>query len=40
VFLTGKWGGTGVKNVEEFDPDPFLQKLAASPIYFCLVVQA
>jgi len=30
MFLTGKWGGTGVKNVEEFDPDPFLQKLAAS----------
>lgn len=30
MFLTSKWGGAGVKNVEEFDPDPFLQKLAAS----------
>lgn len=28
--LTGKWGGAGVFNVEEFDPDPFLAKVAAS----------
>jgi saccharopine dehydrogenase (NAD+, L-lysine-forming) len=27
MLLTGKWGGTGVKNVEEFDPDPFLDVL-------------
>jgi len=27
MVVTGKWGGTGVKNVEEFDPDPFLEKL-------------
>ncbi len=27
MLLTGKWGGTGVKNVEEFNPDPFLEKL-------------
>lgn len=27
MVLTGKWGGTGVKNVEEFDPDPFMEKL-------------
>ena len=27
MFLTGKWTGAGVFNVEEFDPDPFLDKL-------------
>ena len=27
MVVTGKWTGTGVKNVEEFDPDPFLEKL-------------
>ncbi|NBC09453.1 MAG: saccharopine dehydrogenase family protein [Bacteroidetes bacterium] len=27
MVLTGKWGGAGVFNVEEFDPDPFLDKL-------------
>ncbi|MDR1653161.1 MAG: saccharopine dehydrogenase family protein [Prevotellaceae bacterium] len=30
MFLTGKWQGAGVFNVEEFDPDPFLEKLAES----------
>jgi saccharopine dehydrogenase (NAD+, L-lysine forming) len=29
-MLTGKWAGKGVFNVEEFDPDPFMEKL---PIY-------
>ena len=28
MFLTGKWGLKGVRNVEEFDPDPFLEQLA------------
>lgn len=28
MFLTGKWVMPGVRNVEEFDPDPFLDKLA------------
>jgi saccharopine dehydrogenase (NAD+, L-lysine forming) len=28
--LTGKWSGKGVFNVEQFDPDPFMEKL---PIY-------
>jgi len=28
MFLTGKWSGAGVFNVEEFDPDPFLKELA------------
>ncbi len=27
MVLTGQWGGVGVFNVEEFDPDPFLDKL-------------
>lgn len=28
MILTGKWKGAGVFNVEEFNPDPFLEKLA------------
>jgi saccharopine dehydrogenase (NAD+, L-lysine forming) len=28
MFLTGQWGGAGVFNVEEFNPDPFLHELA------------
>lgn len=27
MFLTGKWGGAGVFNVEQFDPDPFMEQL-------------
>ena len=27
MVLTGKWHGSGVFNVEEFDPDPFLEAL-------------
>ncbi len=27
MFLTGEWSGAGVFNVEEFNPDPFLEKL-------------
>ena len=30
MFLTGKWSGAGVFNVEEFDPDPFMEKVAQS----------
>lgn len=30
MFLTGEWGGTGVRNVEEFNPDPFLKKVGES----------
>ncbi len=29
MFLTGKWKGAGVFNVEEFNPDPFLEKMTA-----------
>ena len=27
MMLTGKWSGQGVFNVEEFDPDPFMEQL-------------
>lgn len=27
MVLTGKWSGAGVFNVEEFNPDPFLEKM-------------
>jgi len=27
MVLTGKWQGKGVFNVEEFDPDPFMEKI-------------
>jgi saccharopine dehydrogenase (NAD+, L-lysine forming) len=27
MMLTGKWKGAGVFNVEQFDPDPFLEKM-------------
>ncbi len=27
MVLTGKWNGTGVFNVEEFDPDPFMAEI-------------
>ena len=30
MVLTGAWTGVGVKNVEEFNPDPFLEKLSTS----------
>ena len=28
MLLTNAWGGSGVFNVEEFDPDPFLEQLS------------
>ncbi len=27
MMLTGKWSGKGVFNIEQFDPDPFMEKL-------------
>lgn len=30
MFMTGKWSGAGVYNVEQFDPDPFMEKVAQS----------
>ena len=29
LVATGKWTGKGVYNVEEFDPDPFMDALNA-----------
>jgi saccharopine dehydrogenase (NAD+, L-lysine-forming) len=29
MMLTGKWRGNGVFNVEEFEPELFLEELAA-----------
>lgn len=29
MMLTGEWSGKGVFNVEQFNPDPFLEKVAA-----------
>ena len=28
MMLTGKWRGKGVFNIEQLDPDPFLDELA------------
>ncbi len=30
MFMTNQWSGAGVFNVEEFDPDPFMKKVAES----------
>lgn len=38
MFLTGKWVKPGVHNVEEFDPDPFLEKLAVSGLPWHVIV--
>jgi len=38
MFLTGKWVKPGVHNVEEFDPDPFLEKLAKSGLPWHVIV--
>jgi len=27
MMLSGTWRGAGVFNMEEFDPDPFMEKL-------------
>ena len=27
MMVTGKWDGKGVFNVEEFDPDPYMEAL-------------
>lgn len=27
MLLEGKWGGAGVFNVEEFNPDPFMAEI-------------
>ncbi len=37
MFLTGKWIMPGVRNVEEFDPDPFLDMLAKNGLPYNVV---
>lgn len=37
MFLTGKWMMPGVRNVEEFDPDPFLDMLAKNGLPYNVV---
>jgi saccharopine dehydrogenase (NAD+, L-lysine forming) len=29
MLVTGKWSGAGVWNIEQFDPDPFMEMLNA-----------
>ena len=38
MFLTGQWVKPGVHNVEEFNPDPFLEKLAESGLPWHVIV--
>ena len=38
MFMTGQWVMPGVHNVEEFDPDPFLEKLANSGLPWHVIV--
>ena len=38
MFMTGKWVMPGVHNVEEFDPDPFLEKLAECGLPWHVIV--
>lgn len=38
MFLTGKWVNPGVHNVEEFDPDPFLEELAKDGLPWHVIV--
>ena len=38
MFLTGKWNKPGVHNVEEFDPDPFLDQLGRQGLPWHVVI--
>ena len=38
MFLTGNWVKPGVHNVEEFNPDPFLETLAANGLPWSVIV--
>lgn len=40
MFLTGEWSGVGVKNTEEFNPDPFLKKVAEAGLPWHEIVGA
>jgi saccharopine dehydrogenase (NAD+, L-lysine-forming) len=38
MFMTGNWVMPGVHNVEEFNPDPFLEKLAVCGLPWHVIV--
>ena len=38
MMITGNWKGTGVFNVETFDPDPFLEDLAKNGLIWHEVI--
>lgn len=38
MFLTGQWVMPGVHNVEEFNPDPFLEELAVSGLPWHVII--
>ena len=40
MFLTGKWVKPGVHNVEEFDPDPFMEQLPVQGLPWHEVINA
>ena len=40
LFLTGKWVKPGVHNVEEFDPDPFMEQLPVQGLPWHEIVNA
>lgn len=40
MFLTGKWAKPGVWNVEQFDPDPFMEQLPLNGLPWEEVLQA
>ena len=40
MFLTGKWNKKGVHNVEEFDPDPFMEQLSVQGLPWHEIVNA
>lgn len=40
MFMTGKWSGAGVYNVEQFDPDPFMEKVAQSGLPWHEIINA
>ena len=40
MVLSGAWTGSGVFNVEEFDPDPFLAELGAQGLPWTEVIDA
>ena len=40
MFFKGLWNKPGVHNVEEFDPDPFLEQVAASGLPWHVILNS